>query len=75
MLSETVAKALQLTADKDVAETVRFVKMFDKFFDCFNVSSYNTGRKQRKPFKQPYHSGTDFRLKVYVTVCIGYTVP
>ncbi len=59
-----MSKALQLTGGSDVKETVKFVEMFDKFFDSFNVNSYNTGRLKRKIFKQPYRSATDFRLKV-----------
>ena len=39
--------------------------MFDKFFDCFNVSSFNAGMRSRKAFKSPYRSASDFRLKVF----------
>ena len=59
-----MSKALQLMGGSDTNETVKFVSMFDKFFDCLNVNSYNTGRLQQKVFKQPYRSATDFRLKV-----------
>ena len=48
----------------DVVETVKFVDIIDKFFDCMNVTSFEAGMKQRKPFQQPYRSGSDFRLKV-----------
>ena len=65
VLSESVAKAIQQTQGQESEETVRFITMFDQFFDCFNVRSYNMGKQQRKPFKQPYRSGGDFRLKVY----------
>ena len=64
VLSESVWKALQLTGGPEVEETVRFISFFDKFFDCFNVSSYSAGRRHRKVFQQPYRSSTDFRLKV-----------
>ena len=60
-----MAKALELTGGDEVEETVKFITMFDRFFDCFNVRSFSAGRRQRKPFKQPYRSGTDFRLKVH----------
>jgi len=66
-----VAKALQLTGGMAVEETVKFITMFDKFFDAFNVNSYDTGRRQRKIFKQPYRSGLDFRLKVWTTDIMG----
>ena len=63
-MSETVSKALELTGGMRAQETAKFVSVVDKFFDCLNVNDYNTGRLKRKIFKQPYRSGTDFRLKV-----------
>ena len=59
-----MAKALQLTGGDDVVETVRFITMMDKFFDCLNVNNFSTGNKNKKPFKQPYRSADDFRLTV-----------
>ena len=47
----------------EASETVRFIEMFDKFFDAVNVSNFNSGKHSRKCFKDPYRSGTDFRLK------------
>ena len=35
--------------------------MFDQFFDSLNVSNFE---KEWKPFKDPYRSASDFRLKV-----------
>ena len=64
VMSDTVSKALQLTGGSEVQETAKFVLMADRFFDCMNVNSYDTGRLKRKIFKQPYRSATDFRLKV-----------
>ncbi len=63
-MSETVSKALEMTGGRKAQETAKFVGMVDKFFDCLNVNDYTTGRFQRKVFKQPYRSATDFRLKV-----------
>ena len=62
MLSESVAKAMELTGGPVVSETVKFITMMDKFFDCLNVDNYSSGFTQRKPFKQPYRSANDFRL-------------
>ena len=62
MLSESVAKAMALTGGPVVSETVKFISMMDKFFDCLNVDNYSSGCKERKPFKQPYRSSNDFRL-------------
>ena len=39
--------------------------MFDKMFDCLNVSNFSEGKKARKPFKDPWRKG-DLRLKVSV---------
>ncbi len=61
-----MSKALKMTGGPAAQETANFVEMVDKFFDCLNVNDYNTGRFKRKVFKQPYRSGTDFRLKVRV---------
>ena len=43
-----------------------FCDMFDKFFDCLNVRNYDSGKLQRKCFRDPYRSATDFRLEVYL---------
>ena len=64
VLSNSVAKALQITGGTEAQETVRFVGMFNKFFDCLNVRSLSEDKLQRCPFKSPYRSGMDFRLKV-----------
>ena len=48
-----------------MAETIKFVDNFDKFFDCLNLSNLSTGKEQRKSFKQPYYCANDFRLKVF----------
>ena len=64
VLSNTVATALRLTGKDEVEETARFVTMFDRLFDCLNVADFDSGRHSRNPFKAPYRSGGDFRLKV-----------
>lgn len=48
----------------ELRETIRFVNMFDKFFDSLNVSNFTSAKKERKVFKNPYRSGKDFRLEV-----------
>ena len=52
---------MKLTGGDEVTETVRFIEMFDKFFDCLNVNNFTTGHHKRKVFKLPYKSATDFR--------------
>ncbi len=68
VLSNSVAKALQLTQGDEVAETITFVDKFNKLFDTLNVSSISVGKLKRNPFKDPYRSASDFRLKVRYTV-------
>ena len=64
VLSESVGNCISFTGGDDGTETVQFVKNFDKLFDCVNVMNLSAGKEQRKQFKQPYYSGTDFRLQV-----------
>ena len=63
MLSESVSKALLLTGD-EVTETAHLISLIDKFFDCFNVGDFNSGKRKRKAFQDPYRSADDFRIKV-----------
>ena len=60
-----MATALRLMGGEDVEETAKFVEHFDKFFDCVNVGDFTSGKHSRNPFKSPYYSGSDFRLKVH----------
>ena len=63
VLSNSVAQALRLTGGEEMTETAKFADMFDKLFDCLNVSNFSEGKKARKPFKDPWRKG-DRRLKV-----------
>ena len=63
-MSESVACALEHTGGKEVEETVRFIRMVDKFFDCLNVTNLVNGKRKRKSFQSPYTSSNDFRIKV-----------
>ena len=64
MLNETLAEALQMTGGEEASETVRFILLMDRFFDCLNVNNFHSGKCKRKPFQDPYTSCNDFRLKV-----------
>ena len=64
MLSETVANALKYHGDASTTETERFVRTFDKFFDCLNVRNLQEHHHRRKPNLAPYSSSTDERLSV-----------
>ena len=63
-MSKSVSHALEFTGDKDTEETVKFIKMIDKFFDTLNVSNLVCEKQKRKSFQSPYISNKDFRLKV-----------
>ena len=69
VLSESVYTAMLLVNDPWMRETRRFVCMFDRFFDCLNVSNFTDGKFDRKVFRQPYRSSNDFRLKVCKISC------
>ena len=64
VLSSSVSKCLTQCLGPIADETARFTDMFDKFFDALNVSNFDGGKHERKPFKDPYRSASDFRLKV-----------
>lgn len=64
VLSNSVGEALKRMNDPELEKTIEFVLMFDKLFDCLNVSSFNAGKHSRNAFKSPYHSAKDFRIKV-----------
>ena len=44
MLSKTVAAALLVNGRDEVTPTATFVEMFNKFFDCMNVSTLSKGK-------------------------------
>ena len=60
-MSDSVAEALYLTGGQEAYETAFSSR---KLIDCLNVTSYNEGRRKRKPFLQVYRSPQDFRLTV-----------
>ena len=76
VLSSSVANALEYFNDGtgDTSETQKFVKHFDRFFDCLNVRSMNECIQRRKPDLRPYRDPSDNRLKVhglcYFTGCL-----
>lgn len=64
VLSSSVANALQFYGNPDTTETERFVRTFDKFFDCLNVRSPKEYITKRKEHMKPYSSASDERLLV-----------
>ncbi|XP_022107675.1 uncharacterized protein LOC110988468 [Acanthaster planci] len=62
VLSSTVANAFQCHGKVGTASTVKFVTMFDQFFDCLNVSNTYKGVHSRKPALEPYKTVDDWRF-------------
>lgn len=61
-----------MTGGEEVSETVRFISMMDRFFDCLNVNNFTVGKRKRKSFQDPYRSSNDFRLKVMECIVCAY---
>lgn len=70
ILSKSVADALAYFGDPCTKETEKFLRCFDKLFDCLNVRSLSEWRTSRKPDRKPYTSPDDDRLKVCQTIVI-----
>lgn len=64
VLSKSVADAMEYKGDSDIKETVRFVRIFDRFFDMLNTRSLQESIHKRKPDLAPYRTPEDTRLKV-----------
>ena len=56
------------TGDESTTATEHFVHLMDRFFDCFNVRDMSEGKKTRKPERDPYWSGKDWRFEVMYDV-------
>lgn len=59
-----MATAFAYFGDPDTFETERFIRIFDKFFDCMNVRSFTECFEKRKPDRRPYRSVDDPRFDV-----------
>lgn len=51
-----------------MSETVRFIRIFDWWFDCLNVSSLSEGKQSLKKDLYPYRTRADARF--HVRICI-----
>lgn len=66
-----MAEGLSMYGGPESTETQRFVRNFDKFFDCLNVRSPDEHQRRRKPNLKPYTSPADERLIVsWLVGCI-----
>ena len=66
VVSTTVAEALAYEKKPYTAETERFVRVFDKFFDLMNVRSLREGIHKRKPNLHPYRNDQQSRERLQV---------
>ena len=55
---------MEYMEDEDTKETIRFVRIFDRFFDMLNTRSLEEHIYKIKPDLAPYRSPDDERLKV-----------
>ena len=68
MLSESVANAFHFRGLSGTQQTEKFVRIFNKFFDCLNVRSFREAIVKRKPDLQVYKSPDDVRLEVQLNI-------
>ena len=68
VLSNTVSKGLLHVLGEKAQGTATFVAVFNKFFDCLNVSTFTAGKESQNPDKDPYRSASDPRLVVMVAI-------
>ena len=50
---------MRLKGGDEVEEIPKFVDMFNKLYNCLNVSDYITGKKSRNCLKSPYYTTED----------------
>ena len=58
------SNALRIVIGSEAEGTAELFSMVDKFFDCLNVHNLTEAKVKIKPFRSPYRSGSDWRLKV-----------
>ena len=64
VMSETVSKALRKMFGGYAEGTAKLIEIVDHLFDCLNARNLDEAKLKRKPFRSPYRTGTDWRLKV-----------
>ena len=70
-----MANDLDFYGLKETKETEKFVRMFDKSFDCRNVRCISASVQHRKSDLRPYRSPDDERLKVSCYICCSCYPP
>jgi hypothetical protein len=63
---------MEYFGDEETLETRKFIRHFDRFFDCMNVRCTSEGIHRRKPDLRPYRDPSDPRLSVSGILSIVY---
>ncbi|XP_046375844.2 uncharacterized protein LOC124148655 [Haliotis rufescens] len=63
VLSKTVADALEDLYGDHVAETVKFIRHMNRFFDCLNTRNLEEAKRKRNPDLEAYRTPDDPRLQ------------
>ncbi|XP_041476452.1 uncharacterized protein LOC121424753 isoform X2 [Lytechinus variegatus] len=76
VLSKSVSNAFRVmsqeTGDTSTEGTREFVEMFDKFFDCLNVTTKSEGERKRNVNLLPYRDVNDERFEWLKDVFLKY---
>ncbi len=65
-MSQSVSKALLKCIGSEAKGTAELLSIVDTLFDCLNIHNLTEAKLKRKPFRSPYRSATDWKLKVGV---------
>lgn len=63
-----MADALTFLNDDETTETRLFIRLFDEFFDCLNVTSKLEGVVKRKDARLPYTKIDDKRFMASINM-------
>lgn len=66
VFSEAVANALELEFGETCRETIKLIKIMNKFFDCMNARNLKEGIFKRNPNLLPFYKENDERLEVQI---------
>ena len=72
VLSSTVADAVEMLYGENTAETVKFIRHMNKFFDCMNVHSLSEAPRKRNENVKPYTSVDDPRIEYLTNEFLKY---
>lgn len=72
VLSNTMATAITLIVGEPASETVKFIKMFNTFFDIVNTRNYSESKVKNNPNLAPFENANDWRLQWLEQDFLGY---